>query len=78
MNTKELEERLTDLEDGTFLAGTALSRVLDTVTDPKKSKLRWTLGIGGLGQPKKWFTDDTIEGVLTQAETHVRERIRKT
>lgn len=68
--TKTFEERIDALEqyciaNNMHTLGTTLSRVVDTTKD---NKLMWTIGIGGLGQPKRWFTAETIDGVLHLAE----------
>jgi hypothetical protein len=69
---KTVEERLEAIETAALqqglcppnLLGTSLMRVYCI----NEKRQRWTLGIGALSGPKKWFTADTVDTVLRFAE----------
>lgn len=62
----DLEERLVGLESCGSVPGTVLARAL------LEDGIGWSLGVGGLQQPKKFFYGSTIEDVIQQAEEMAR------
>lgn len=73
---KTIEDRILELEKHVRNpAGTQLCRILTMVkpNDPPERGRKWTLGIGQMGTPHHFFTGDTIENVVTQAEEHLKK-----
>ena len=71
---KTIDRRIIALEAAlTFqVPGTQLVRVLN----PEGEGVAWTLALGGMGQPKHFFTGRTIEEVVGKAESAVlRSRV---
>lgn len=54
------------------LPGTQISRVMH---EESGKGVCWSLGLGGLGQPKRFFGGPTIEDCLDQAEIVIQDTI---